>query len=193
MGMQLDAGTDMLRKGRRYLNADGDVIDDALLILDYFKLGNDVVFCVTTGRLIVIGPLTLVRGAQKYFVRAAAKTISTPHGSAVQELSAEARAALTHVENGGEVFRQGNFDVQNTGDAQFWSLQNPASAGNFADRMGIPGGADDKVDWMMGGRVIPGAPVITRPAPGIGTNVGGDMEAVVETGSVRIDWFHMPD
>jgi hypothetical protein len=45
---------------------------------------------------------------------------------------------------------------------------------------------------MMGGTVKPGANLITRPAPGIGTNVGGAMEAVVDPGGVKLKWFHMP-
>ncbi len=33
---------------------------------------------------------------------------------------------------------------------------------------------------------------LTRPAPGIGTNLGGSMEVVVQPGGVQIEWFHMP-
>lgn len=124
----------------------------------------------------------------------AAKTITTPHGPAVQAMTAEAQAALRQVQSGATVFRQGRFGVQNTADAQFWSLNNPATTPGYAGRMGMPGGPAAP-DWMMGGSVRPGAPVITRPAPPGpgGVNLGGDIEAVVNPGGVRIDWFHMPD
>jgi len=58
--------------------------------------------------------------------------------------------------------------------------------------MGMPGGVS-KLDWIMGGTVSPGTPVITRPAPGIGSNVGGNMEVVVPSNGVQNLWFHMPD
>jgi len=122
----------------------------------------------------------------------APKSIATPHGLAVQADSAAARAALGEVQSGATVYRQGSFGVQNTADAQFWSFQNPATTQGFANKLGMPGGAA-KPDWIMGGRVSPGAPVITRPAPGIGTNVGGNMEAVVPPNGVGNLWFHMPD
>ena len=81
---------------------------------------------------------------------------------------------------------------QNTADAQFWSLQNPAGTQGFANKLGMPGG-EAKPDWIMGGTVSPGSSVITRPAPGIGSNVGGSMEAVVPPNGVGNLWFHMPD
>lgn len=105
-------------------------------------------------------------------------------------MTTEARAAITQVENGATVYRAGEFGIQNTGKGQFWSLQNPAATPGYAGQMGMPGAP--KVDWIMGGRVAPGSPVITRPAPGIGSNAGGSMEAVVPPGAVQIDWFHMP-
>lgn len=122
----------------------------------------------------------------------AAKSVATPHGLALQADSAAARAALGEVQSGATVYRQGSFGVQNTADAQFWSLQNPAGAQGFANKMGMPGGSGSP-DWIMGGTVSRGSPVITRPAPGIGTNVGGAMEAVVPKNGVSNLWFHMPD
>ncbi len=120
------------------------------------------------------------------------KGVATPHGLAVQADSAAARAALQEVQSGATVYRQGSFGIQNTTDAQFWSIQNPAVTQGFANRMGMPGGAA-KPDWIMGGTVRPGSPVVTRPAPGIGSNLGGDIEAVVPLGGVQNRWFHMPD
>lgn len=122
----------------------------------------------------------------------AAKGVATPHGLALQADSAAARAALGEVQSGATVYRQGSFGVQNTADAQFCSLQNPAGAQGFANKMGMPGGSGSP-DWIMGGTVSRGSPVITRPAPGIGTNVGGAMEAVVPKNGVSNLWFHMLD
>ena len=121
----------------------------------------------------------------------AAEGVATPYGTAVQATTAEARAALTEVQNGATVYRQGQFGVQNTADAQFWSLSNPATTPGYAGRLGMPGGAATP-DWMMGGQVPSGASVITRGAPGIGVNAGGSLEAVVPPGGVQINWFHMP-
>ena len=69
----------------------------------------------------------------------AAKTVATPHGPAVQAMTAEARAALSQVQNGSTVYRAGELGVQNTGSAQFWSLQNPATTPGYAGQMGMPG------------------------------------------------------
>ncbi len=121
----------------------------------------------------------------------AADGVATPYGTALQSMNAEAQAALTDVQSGATVYRQGQFGVQNTADAQFWSLSNPATTPGYAGRMGMPGGAATP-DWIMGGQVPPGASVITRGAPGIGGNVGGSLEAVVPPGGVQINWFHMP-
>jgi hypothetical protein len=124
----------------------------------------------------------------------AAKTIATPHGPAVQAMTAEAQAALRQVQSGATVYRQGWTGTQRTFDAQNWALQNPATTPNFARQLRMPATATEgEYFWMMGGRVTPGAPVITRPASGICGNVGGSMEAVANPGGVRIDWFHMPD
>lgn len=121
-------------------------------------------------------------------------TITTPYGSAAQANTPEAQAALRQVQSGAPVYRQGWTGTQRTFDAQNWALQNPATTPNFARQLGMPATATKgEYFWMMGGRVSPGAPVITRPAPGIGANVGGSMEAVANPGGVRIDWFHMPD
>jgi len=116
-------------------------------------------------------------------------SVVTPRGPAVQAGTPEATTALRHVQSGAPVFRQGQFGVQRTLDAQHWSLQNPGSATGFAKQMGMP---TSEVDWMMGGTVKLGMPLITRPAPGIGTNLGGAMEAVVPPGGVQIEWFHIP-
>jgi len=119
--------------------------------------------------------------------------IATPYGQAFQAMTPEAQAALQQVQSGATVYRQGQFGVQNTADAQFWSLNNPATTPGYAGSMGMPAGSAAP-DWIMGGTVQPGAPVITRPAPAGpgGVNPGGNIEAVVNPGDVQGSWFHMP-
>jgi hypothetical protein len=122
-----------------------------------------------------------------------AAAIDTPHGPAVQAASPEASAALQDAQSGGTVYRQGTTGVQNTSDAQFWSPNNPATTPGYADKMGMPPAAGQGYPFIQGGTVEPGSPVITRPAPGIGTNAGGNIEVVVPPGGVQTNWFHMPD
>jgi RHS repeat-associated protein len=133
-------------------------------------------------------------GATGGFVGAgSAETIVTPQGPAIQAVSTEAQTALADVQGGATVYRQGWTGFQRTSDAQFWAFQNPATTPNYAGQLGMPAASTQgEYFWMMGGRVPSGTSVITRPAPGIGANAGGSMEAVVNPGGVRVDWFHMP-
>ena len=120
-----------------------------------------------------------------------APTVNTPQGVAIQSRTPEAQAALQQVQGGSTVYRQGQLGLQNTGNAQYWSLQNPASTPNYANQMGMPSAAGGET-WIMGGQVNPGSSVITRPAPAIPPNAGGAIEAVTQPGGVSINWFHMP-
>lgn len=120
------------------------------------------------------------------------RSVSTPYGAAVQSTEAPAISALANVQSGATVYRAGSFGVQNTTDAQFWSLQNPATTVNYANKMGMPGSSSQTFDWIMGGTLNPGATAITRSAPSIGGNTGGQIETVVNPGGVGIQWFHMP-
>lgn len=122
----------------------------------------------------------------------AVPAIATQHGMALQGPSAEALAALNQVQNGSPLYRAGTFGRQNAMEGQFWSLQNPSTTVGYADQMGMPGPAGQSFDWVIRGQLLPGQPVITRPAPGLGVNSGGAMEAVVNPGAVRVEWFTMP-
>ena len=46
--------------------------------------------------------------------------------------------------------------------------------------------------FVTGGSLITGEPFITRPAPGLGSNIGGGIEIITNSNSVKIDFFHMP-
>ena len=118
-------------------------------------------------------------------------SVATPHGFAVQSMTSEALALRSQVENGALIYRAGEFGIQNTTSAQFWPLQNPAGSLDYVGQMGMPGAPT--INWIMGSRIDPTVQFITRPAPGIGLNAGGNIEAVVLPGDARINWFHMPD
>jgi filamentous hemagglutinin len=101
------------------------------------------------------------------------------------------RAALRQGQRGASVYKGGVLGRSETSASQFLSLENPLNPG-YAGRYGIPP-ENSNFEFILTGRVQPGAPVITRPAPGIPPNPGGGIEAVTSPGSFRIDSFYMPD
>jgi hypothetical protein len=96
--------------------------------------------------------------------------VITPQGEATQATDASSVRALIDVLNGSPVYRAGEFGIQNTGNAQYWSLQNPATTPNYAGQMGMLGSSAPSFDWIMRGSVTPGSTVVTRPAPAFGAN-----------------------
>jgi len=105
-------------------------------------------------------------------------------------MTAEARAALSQVENGATLYKGGVLGRSETGASQFLSLESPLNPG-YAGRYGIPP-QNANFEFILTGKVQPGASVITRPAPGIPPNPGGGIEAVTTPGSFRLDSFYMP-
>jgi len=73
-------------------------------------------------------------------------------------------------------------------EGQFWSLEHPLSPG-YAGRYGVPAENAANANFIEAARLPPGAPFVTRPAPGIGQNVGGGIEVVVPSGGVQMQWF----
>lgn len=73
-------------------------------------------------------------------------------------------------------------------EAQFWSLQHPLSAG-YASRYGLPAENALKANFIEAATLRSGTSFITRPAPGMGANVGGGIEVVVPSGGVQMKWF----
>jgi hypothetical protein len=121
---------------------------------------------------------------------AAAENITTPYGPAIQSSSPEAAAALEQVQNGATVYKGGVLGRSETAGSQFLSLENPLNPG-YVGRYGIPP-QNANFNFILSGTVEPGAPVITRIAPGIPPNPGGGIEAVTNPGSFRLDSFYMP-
>jgi hypothetical protein len=120
----------------------------------------------------------------------ATEGIATPYGVAEQGADAGSQALKGAVEDGATVYRQGSLGVQQTGEGQFWAGENPLTTPNYAAGYGMPGSASP--DWVMGGEVNPGEPFVTREAPGLGGNEGGNPEVVTRPGGVGNLWFHMP-
>jgi RHS repeat-associated protein len=118
--------------------------------------------------------------------------VQTPRGPALQAMTPEAIAARGPVQNGAVLYRQGSFGVQNTADAQFWSLTNPATTPNYVQSLGMPGSSSQGANWIMTGQVRAGSPFVVRPAPGIGANGGGALEVVTPPGGVQVQTFTMP-
>jgi|GEM_PF-765415 len=74
------------------------------------------------------------------------------------------------------------------GEAQYWSLKHPMSS-NYASNMGIPKGNINNANFISTGTLKNGGRFITRPAPAVGSNLGGGIEVVVPPGGVNMNTF----
>jgi filamentous hemagglutinin len=72
--------------------------------------------------------------------------------------------------------------------AQFWSLEDPATPG-YAELYGIPPANVANSNFIETATLQPGTPYITRQAPAVGTNPGGGIEVVVPPGGVWMNYF----
>jgi hypothetical protein len=104
----------------------------------------------------------------------------------VQSRVPSAVDAIGQVDAGAPVYRTGTIGRSQTAEAQFWALEHPSTPG-YASRYGIPQENVDNADFIEQGQVV--GPFITRPAPGIGDNVGGGIEVVTDPGGVDLNWF----
>ena len=116
-------------------------------------------------------------------------SIATPYAIEEQSPSEEAQAALAQAQNGATLYRTGQTGVSMTGESQYWTLENPQGPG-FANGLGTP--PEVQPDFVMTGKLNPGATVITNEAPGLGTNTGGGIQVVTAPGGVGNLGFHMP-
>jgi RHS repeat-associated protein len=177
-------------------NSQAPAIFQPTTTAEFILAGNIIERGDTTDTTPAIDPIDLLSGGIAALVRSSfrsvvTKVIGTPYGRAIQSTSAEARAALRQVQGGATVYKGGVLGRSETSASQFLSLENPLNPG-YAGRYGIPP-QNSNFDFILSGRVQPGAPVITRPAPGIPPNPGEGIEAVTNPGSFRIDSFYMPD
>ncbi len=116
------------------------------------------------------------------------RSVATPYGDALQSVDAAALVARTQVEQGATLYRIGTLGKSQAAEAQFWSLENPATPG-YAARYGIPPENVLKADFIETATLKPGVKFITRPAPAVGTNPGGGIEVVVPPGGVSMKLF----
>jgi hypothetical protein len=122
------------------------------------------------------------------FFKRVRPSIATPYAVEIQGLSTGARTALGEARSGATLFRSGELGRSMAAESQYWSLQNPLTPG-YAGQMGAPA---VNTNFLMGGSLRPGAPVITNQAMRIGSNRGGGIQAVTTPGGVEIYWFVMP-
>jgi len=116
------------------------------------------------------------------------RAVATPYGDALQSADAAAIAARTQVEQGATLYRIGTMGKSQAAEAQFWSLENPASPG-YAARYGIPAENVANSNFIETATVKPGTTFVTRQAPGVGENPGGGIEVVVPSGGVQMKSF----
>lgn len=119
-----------------------------------------------------------------------ASSIGTPYGAAVQEGSATALHVRGQVQSGATVYKGGVLGRSETAASQFLAVESPLNPG-YAARYGIPS-KNANFEFVLSGKVRPGASVVTCSAPGIPPNPGGGIEAVINRGDFVIDSFHMP-
>ena len=114
--------------------------------------------------------------------------IKTPYGPALQSTTPEALAARQQVTDGATLYRTGTMGKSQAAEAQFWSLENPSSPG-YAQRYGIPEENVANADFVETAKIKPGTSFETRPAPAVGSNLGGGIEVVTESNGVNMSYF----
>lgn len=116
--------------------------------------------------------------------------VETPYGLAKQSLSKAALQARESIENNGAIiYRGGIIGISETAGGQFWFLENPLTTPNYASNYGIPVENFKNMNFVETSTIKQGDLFITRPAPGIGTNIGGGIEVVIPSGSITIGSF----
>lgn len=101
---------------------------------------------------------------------------------------------IEDVSNDGTLYRIGTMNRSTAAEAQYWSLENPSNITDiniFPVKYGIP------VENLKSGDLFieiakpkPNVPLITREAPGVGSNSGGSIEIVVPENGVSLESFH---
>ena len=98
--------------------------------------------------------------------------------------------ARSQIEKGAWLYRGGKLGRSAGPEGQFWSLENPLSPG-YAEKYGIPV-ENAQFDFVEVAALNPDSTFITREAPGLGANGGGGIEVVVNAGTPKLQYFHMP-
>jgi hypothetical protein len=120
--------------------------------------------------------------------------IKTLHGLALQSMTPTALAARKRVLEGATLYKLGTTNKSAAPESQFWSLSNPMTpAGTispeYAKRYGVPAQNIAQANFVQRATLKPGTSFITREAPGVGDNGGGEIEVVVPEGGVVLGTF----
>jgi RHS repeat-associated protein len=107
--------------------------------------------------------------------------VDTPQGVATQSFDLESLAARNQVLGGASLFKGGGINSLPAAESQYFSFESPDSIG-YAERYGIPP-KSLPFNWISEGSLEPGAPFITRAAPGVQWHPGGATEVVTAPGS----------
>jgi hypothetical protein len=116
--------------------------------------------------------------------------IPTPYGLAWQSINPEALILRQTINSGASVFRAGTTGFSDAVEGQFWAMENPLTAPNYAARYGIPPQNIDRLNFVERGTVRRDNPFIIRPAPGVQGNAGGAFEVVVKPNGVQVNAFN---
>ena len=123
--------------------------------------------------------------------------IKIPYGEgwARQSTSNLALKTLNEVRESRKAYRLGTLNKSQAGEAQFWSPENPYDYDDiwkYAEKYGIPEDnlLGDNVFFEIG-IIEDGVPLITREAPAFGDNLGGAIEVVVPSKSMKLESFNM--
>jgi len=163
--------------------------NDVSTVFSDAPLKDRIIPSIRVGTFAVGMAAIVVGGAQ--LVKAGIETLSikTPYGRAWQSLSPEALSLRRQVSNGMEIYRGGALGKTNVAEGQFWAPENPLNPG-YSSRYGA-GSYSGLPDFVIGGNLKAGTPLITRAAPGVGANAGGALEIVTQANGVHINYFYM--
>ena len=152
----------------------------------------EVVKQATRNANAIIAAFTLLEGGWRtIFGKLTGAAVTTPYGAAVQSADPGAFALRAQIARGQQIFRGGQFGESTAAEGQFWATESPLATG-FASRVGAATLGEGAPQFILGGTVAADATFVTRVAPAVGRNAGGALEVVVPSGSVSIDFFHMP-
>ena len=148
----------------------------------------DPSYIQAVGESVVLAGLGVLAGPIKIGANSFPRLVETPYGPALQSNAAAALVARIQVEQGVTLYRVGTMGKSQAAEAQFWSLENPNTL-DYAQRYGIPAENVQNANFIETAILKPGTTFITRPAPGVGSNVGGGIEVVVPSGGVTMKFF----
>ncbi|MDO9375309.1 MAG: RHS repeat-associated core domain-containing protein [Ferruginibacter sp.] len=139
----------------------------------------------------------MVSGGLNLFGGALSKTsgISTPYGLAKQSFNQKALDIARDVANGKSLYKVGTFGRSEAAESQFWLVEDPtiylSDLKAFSKRYGIPEEnlASGGNMFIIKGQIKQNQSFITRPAPPVGSNLGGEVEVVTNPSGVNIESF----